>query len=643
MHPTLRHLMVLGLLVLTGAARAQAARPSPDGEAPERFEYLRSHYTKSEYRIPMRDGTRLFTSVYVPNDASPGKRYPVLLVRTPYSVAPYGVDRYARRLGPTARYEKEGFIFVFQDVRGQHMSEGTFVNMRPHLATKKGPKDTDESTDTYDTIEWLVKNVPGNNGRVGQWGISYPGYYTSAGAIDSHPALKAISPQAPIADWFWDDMHRHGAFNLVLAFDFFSGFGLPRPQPTDSEEWKRFEHGTPDAYQFFLELGPLGNADARYFKGDVAFWKDFVAHPNYDAFWQSRNLLPHLKNIKAAVLVVGGWFDTEDLYGPLRTYAAIEKQNPGISNSLLMGPWIHGGWMRTDGSSLGDVDFGFPTSELYQELGFTFFKHHLKGGEAPALSEATLFETGANRWRRFDTWPPKAVREQRLYFQPKGALAFQAPSTPGESFDEYVSDPARPVPYTQEITTGWAKNYMTEDQRFASRRPDVLVYQTAPLEKDLTLAGPLEADLWVSTTGSDADWVVKLIDVNPGKLPGATPERDEGLGVIDRGHQQTLVRGEPFRGRFRESYSQPKAFTPGEVTRVRFTINDVLHTFKRGHRVMIQVQSSWFPFIDRNPQTFVPNIFEAREEDFVRAFHRVHHTAQHPSSLKVGVLPALDD
>ncbi|OJH40921.1 CocE/NonD family hydrolase [Cystobacter ferrugineus] len=642
MHPTLRHLMVLGLLVLTGPAWAQTARPSPDGEAPERFEYLRSNYTKFEYRIPMRDGTRLFTSVYVPNDASPARRYPVLLVRTPYSVAPYGVDRYARRLGPTAQYEKEGFIFAFQDVRGQHMSEGTFVNVRPHLATKKGPKDTDESTDTYDTIEWLVKNVPGNNGRVGQWGISYPGYYTAAGAIDSHPALKAISPQAPIADWFWDDMHRHGAFNLVLAFNFFSGFGLPRPQPTDSEEWKRFEHGTPDAYQFFLELGALGNADARYFKGNVAFWKDFVAHPNYDAFWQSRNLLPHLKNIKAAVLVVGGWFDTEDLYGPLRTYAAIEKQNPGISNSLLMGPWIHGGWMRTDGSSLGDADFGFSTSPLYQELGFAFFKHHLKGGEAPTLSEATIFETGANRWRRFDTWPPKAVREQRLYFQPKGALSFQAPSAPGESFDEYVSDPARPVPYTQEITTGWAKNYMAEDQRFASRRPDVLVYQTAPLEKDLTLAGPLEADLWVSTTGTDADWVVKLIDVNPGKLPGAS-RRGESPDAIDRGHQQTLVRGEPFRGRFRESYSQPKAFTPGEVTRVRFTINDVLHTFKRGHRVMIQVQSSWFPFIDRNPQTFVPNIFEAKEEDFVRAFHRVHHTARHPSSLEVGVLPALDD
>ncbi|HEX8821339.1 MAG TPA: CocE/NonD family hydrolase [Archangium sp.] len=641
---TFRGLMVFVLLALAGPARAQAAKPQRPGDASERAEYIRSRYTKFEYRIPMRDGTKLFTAVYVPNDARPGKTYPILLTRTPYTVAPYGLDRYARRLGPNAQYEKDGFIFAAQDVRGQHMSEGEFVDVRPHLAKKRGPKDIDESTDTYDTIEWLVRNVPGNNGRVGQWGISYPGYYTSAGAIDSHPALKAASPQAPIADWFWDDMHRHGAFNLVLAFNFFSGFGRPRPQPTDSEEWKRFEHGTPDGYQFFLELGPLSNADTRYFKGDIAFWKDLVAHPNYDAFWQSRNLLPHLKNIKAAMLVVGGWYDTEDLYGPLRTYSAIEKQNPGISNTLVMGPWPHGGWLRTDGSSLGDAEFGFPTSVLYQELEFAFFKHHLKGGEKPDLPEALVFETGANRWRRFDTWPPKQVREARLYFQPKGGLTYSQPTSPEESFDEYVSDPSKPVPYTQELTTGWTKNYMTEDQRFAARRPDVLVYQTVPLERDLTLAGPMEAELWVSTTGTDADWVVKLIDVNPGKMPGASPRGDEDEpGTRDRGHQQTLVRGEPFRGRFRDSYSEPKPFKPGEVTKVRFVINDVLHTFKRGHRVMIQVQSSWFPFIDRNPQTFVPNIFEAKEEDFVRASHRVYRSAAHPSSLKVGMLPALDD
>ncbi len=638
---TFRGLVVLVLLALASPARAQLSRPY--GDSPERAEYIRSHYTKFEYRIPMRDGTKLFTSVYVPNDASPGKRYPVLLTRTPYTVAPYGTERYAKRLGPTAQYEKDGFIFAFQDVRGQHMSEGQFIDVRPQLTKKGGPKDIDESTDTYDTLEWMVKNVPHNNGRVGQWGISYPGFYASAGAINSHPALKAVSPQAPIADWFWDDMHRHGAFNLVLAFNFFSGFGKPRPVPTDSEEWKSFEHGTPDGYQFFLDMGPLSNADTRHFKGDIAFWKEIVAHPNYDAFWQSRNLLPHLKNIKAAVMTVGGWYDTEDLYGPLRTYAAIEKQNPGISNTLVMGPWPHGGWTRSDGSALGDAEFGFQTSNYYQEVELAFFKHHLKGGDKPDLPEALVFETGANRWRRFDSWPPKQAKETRLYFQPKGGLSYVAPTSTGESFDEYVSDPSKPVPFTREVTTGWVKSYMTEDQRFASRRPDVLVYQTEPLEKDLTLAGPLEAELWVSTTGTDADWVVKLVDVNPGKMPGSARGGDATEGKPNRGGQQTLVRGEPFRGRFRESYSEPKPFKPGEVTKVRFVINDVFHTFQRGHRVMLQVQSSWFPFIDRNPQTFVPNIFEAKEEDFVRAFHRVHRSAAHPSSVKVNVLPALDD
>jgi hypothetical protein len=643
MSPASRFLVALVLLTLTGVAEAQApAKPAPKPDTNERAEYIRSHYTKFEYRIPMRDGVRLFTSVYVPNDAGAGKRYPILLTRTPYTVAPYGADRYSNRLGPSAEYEKAGFIFAFQDVRGRHMSEGEFVNMRPHLTTRRGPKDIDESTDAYDTIDWLVKNVPHNNNRVGMWGGSYPGFYTSAGAIDSHPSLKAVSPQAPIADWFWDDMHRHGAFNLVLAFNFFSSFGKPRPQPTASEEWVRFDHGTPDSYQFFLDMGPLSNADARYFKGDVAFWKDIVAHPNYDEFWKARNILPHLRNIKAAVMVVGGWYDTEDLYGPLRTYAAIEKQNPGTSNMLVMGPWMHNGWQRTDGSSLGDVEFGFATSDYYQELSFAFFRHHLKGGDKPDLPDALVFETGANRWRRFDSWPPKQTRQTKLYFQPKGGLAFTAPTGTGELFDEYPSDPARPVPYTAEILPGWSKDYMTEDQRFASRRPDVLVYQTEPLEKDLTLAGPLEAELWVSTTGTDADWVVKLVDVNPGKLPGFT-RADAEAGKRNRGGQQTLVRGEPFRGRFRDDYSAPKPFKPGEVTKVRFVINDVFHTFKRGHRLMIQVQSSWFPFIDRNPQTFVPNIFEAKEEDFVRATHRLYRSQANPSFIQVNLLPSADE
>ncbi|MCE9670040.1 CocE/NonD family hydrolase [Myxococcus stipitatus] len=640
-----RLLAALLMLSLAGTARAQA-NPSPSkapgASSPERTERIRSRYAKYEFRIPMRDGVKLFTSVYVPVDASPTRRYPILMERTPYSVAPYGPDRYKTLLGQTEGFEKEGFIFVFQDVRGAHMSEGEFVNVRPHNPKKRGPKDTDESTDTYDTIDWLVKRVPYNNGRVGQMGGSYPGFYTSAGAIDSHPALKAVSPQAPIADWFiGDDMHRNGAFNLNMAFNFFSTFGQPRPKPTDSEEWAFFEHGTPDGYQFFLDLGPLPNAESKHLEGKVAFWKDIVAHPNYDAFWQARNLLPHLKNIKAAVLVVGGWFDTEDLYGPLRTYAAIEKQNPGISNSIIMGPWSHGGWIRTEGSSLGDAEFGFRTSDTYADLALAFFKHHLKDGDKPALPEALVFETGANRWRQLDAWPPKAARPTKLYFQPKGGLSTQAPTGSAESFAEYVSDPAKPVPYTKEISTHWSSSYMAEDQRFASSRPDVVVFQTEPLEEDLTVAGPLEAELWVSTTGSDADWVVKLVDVNPGTLPGAKKGFGD-KGKPNRGHQQTLVRGEPFRGRFRDSFSEPKPFKPGEATKVRFTINDVFHTFLRGHRVMIQVQSSWFPFIDRNPQTFVPNIFEAKETDFTRAFHRVYHSSAHPSFIQVGVLPPLD-
>lgn len=617
-------------LLLPFVLRAQEPKePDPRAEA------IRSSYTKYEYRIPMRDGVKLFTVVYVPNDAGVGgKTYPILMTRTPYSVGPYGVEKYRERLGQSAEFEKEGFIFAFQDVRGRYLSEGEFVNMRPQIPAesrkKAGPKAFDESTDTYDTIEWLLAHVPGNNGTVGMMGISYPGFYTSVGAIDSHPALKAVSPQAPIADWFWDDMHRHGAFNVVLAFNFFSTFGRPRPEPT-TENAERFDHQTADAYDFFLNLGSLANADSKYFKGDVAFWNESAAHPNYDAFWQSRNLLPHLRGIRAAVLTVGGWFDTEDLYGPLETYRAIEKQNPGTANALIMGPWPHGGWARGQGESLGEADFGFKTAELYADSILAFFVHHLKGGAEPKLPEALVFETGANRWRRFDRWPPKTVEKKTLYFQPAGGLAFSPPSG-GEGFDEYPSDPAKPVPYTAEITTRWAREFMTEDQRFAARRPDVLVYQTAPLEADLTLAGPLEADLWVSTTGSDADWVVKLIDVQP------DGKRDEDAEDLDRRGQQLLVRGEPFRGRFRESYEKSVAFTPGQPTRVKFKINDIFHTFPKGHRVMIQVQSSWFPFIDRNPQTFVPNIFEAKEEDFVKAMHRVYRGEGKASGLVVGVL-----
>ncbi len=601
-------------------------------------EYIRAHYTKYEYRIPMRDGVRLFTVVYVPNDTS--RKWPILMNRTPYSVGPYGADRYAKRLGPSEPYVREGFIFVSQDVRGRFMSEGEFVNMRPETARELGGEAVDESTDTWDTIEWLIRHVPNNNGRVGLWGVSYPGFYASAGMIGSHPALKAVSPQAPIADWFWDDMHRNGAFNLVLAFDFFSVFGRPREGLTT--EWpKHLDPGTPDGYRFFLDLGPLANVNEKYFHGEIPFWNQVAAHPNYDEFWQSRNILPHLRDIEAAVMVVGGWFDTEDLYGPLATYRAVERQNPGIHNVLVMGPWRHGGWQWTSGKRLGEADFGFETARYYrEEVELPFFRHFLKGEGQLDQPEALVFETGANRWRRFDRWPPPAAAKRKLYLRAGERLAFSPPGGEEEPWDQYVSDPARPVPYTMEVTTRWAAEYMTEDQRFASQRPDVLVYESEPLEEDLTVAGPIMADLWVSTTGGDSDWIVKVIDVFPTDEPTWSDcprewgkEQEEDL----RGTQR-LVRGEAFRGRFRNSFTHPEPFEPGKVTRVRFELHDIFHTFLAGHRIMVQIQSTWFPFIDRNPGTWVPNIFEAKAADFVPVTNRVYHTPEHPSALEVRVL-----
>jgi putative CocE/NonD family hydrolase len=598
-------------------------------EAPTREEKIRSDYTKYEHRIPMRDGIELFTSVYVPNDTS--RDYPILMVRTPYSVGPYGADQYKSRLGPTEQFEDDGYIFVFQDVRGCYMSEGEFVNMRPH-ASASG---SNEATDTYDTIDWLLENLDNHNGRVGQWGVSYPGFYTSAGVIDSHPALKAVSPQAPIADWFWDDMHHHGAFVLPLAFRFFSTFGLKREGLTTERGERGFEFGTPDGYQFYLDMGPLSNANETYLKGEIDFWNKITEHPNYDGFWQSRNILPHLENISAAVLVVGGWFDTEDLYGPLKTYHSIEERNPRAQNSIVMGPWSHGAWVRSPGDRLGDAEFGFRTSDFYNEqVIYPFFDHHLNGGDAPDLPEAMMFETGANRWRRFDEWPPAAREASPLYFREDGGLSFEPPGAADNGGDSYISDPEKPVPYSMEIGSGWTRGYMTEDQRFAARRPDVLVYQTEPLEDDLTLAGPIQANLWVSTTGTASDWVVKVIDVYPGEIPGYDPES----GEPNRGGQQTLVRADVFRGRFRNSYEVPEPFVPGEVAEVSFELQDVLHTFKRGHRLMVQVQSSWFPFIDRNPQSYVPNIFEATEDDFIKVTNTIHRSPEHPSHIEIGVI-----
>ncbi len=626
--------LVLGAAALVAAGGAETTGPDA----------VRARYTKYEYRIPMRDGVKLFTSVYVPKDASRDRRYPILMTRTPYGVAPYGSDAFPDRVGPSEAAENEGFIFAYQDVRGRYMSEGQFVDVRP-TAPAKGPKDVDESSDTWDTIAWLLRKVGCHNGRVGLWGISYPGFYATMGTIDAHPALVAASPQAPIADWFiGDDFNHNGAFFLPHAFNFLSSFGRPRPEPTTRTE-PRFDHKTQDGYRFFLEAGPMPAYDRKYLKGEVAFWKEILAHDTYDAFWQARNVRPRLTGIRPAVLTVGGWYDAEDLFGALETYKAIERQNPGISNRLVMGPWSHGGWARGTGEALGRVRFGQPTSKVFQEqVELPFFRSWLKDAVDPKLPEAYVFETGRNEWRALDAWPPKEAKPLALYLSAGGVLSKEPPRDEGsEAFDEYVSDPAKPVPFTQDTSIGMTIEYMVDDQRFVARRPDVLAYQTEPLDDDLAVTGPIAARLSVSTTGTDSDWIVKLVDVYPDDYPvqeGEWTRRwawEEPPSRSKMGGYQQLVRGEPFRGRFRKSFERPEPFVPGQVDTVEFTMPDVFHTFRRGHRVMVQVQSSWFPLVNLNPQTFV-RINEASAADFRKATQRVWRAAARPSLLRLSVL-----
>jgi putative CocE/NonD family hydrolase len=594
---------------------------------------VRANYTKYEFRIPMRDGLRLFTVVYVPKDAS--RPYPILLNRTPYNVGPYGADQYRDEIGPSPLFSREGYIVAYQDVRGRWMSEGEFVNVRPHRPLKPDGADIDESSDTYDTIDWLVKNIPNNNGKVGQWGISYPGFYTSMGLINAHPALVAASPQAPIADWFaGDDWHHNGAFFLPHAFNFMARFGHPRPEPIKKDDVSRYEFTKPDGYDFFLKMGPLSNANDRYYKDDVPFWNEMLKHPNYDDFWAARNIRPHLKSIRPAVLTVGGWYDAENLFGALETYRAIESSNPRTTNLLVMGPWLHGGWARGDGSSLGPIAFHSNTSAHFREaIEFPFFQYYLKGRGAPALPEARVFETGTNRWREFDAWPPKQARPLSLHLAAGGRVTFSPPeAATGPNYDEYVSDPSRPVEFIDQIASRMTGDYMIQDQRFASRRPDVLVYESDELAEDLTLVGPINAKLVVSTSGTDSDWIVKLIDVFPDDHAG------EAIGGAPLASFQQLVRGDVMRGRFRKSLSEPEPFVPDQPTPVDFTLMDVDHTFRSGHRLMIQIQSTWFPLVDRNPQAFV-DIAGAKESDFQRAVQRVYHGPGTPSRLEVLQLP----
>ena len=614
-------LSLVAFLVLLAPARSEA----------QGVEYVKSHYTKYEYKIPMRDGIKLFTSVYVPKDAS--TPYPIMLNRTPYNVGPYGVDQVKPDLGPSAFFATAGYIFVYQDVRGRYMSEGEFVNMRPIIAKKSGPKDIDESTDTYDTIDWLIKHVAGNNGKVGQWGISYPGFYTACGMVDAHPALKASSPQAPVIDWFiGDDWHHNGAFFVTHAFNFLAAFGHPRPEPT-TKTTSKFEHSTPDGYRFFLEMGPLANADPRHMKGDVAFWKEIMSHGTYDEFWKDRNLRPHLTAIRPAVMTVGGWFDAENLFGAIETYKQVEASTPGASNTIVMGPWFHGGWSRGDGGSLGDVKFDAKTAEFYQkEIELPFFEYYLKGVGTLKRPEAWVFETGRNQWRKYPQWPPAQAKPRSIHLLADGKLGFEPAKADG--FDEYVSDPRKPVPFIGSVTNQMAKDYMVADQRFAASRPDVLVFESVRLEEDLTIAGPIKVELTVSTTGTDSDWVVKVIDVYPDDAPDPDPNP---TGVKLGGYQQ-LVRGDVMRGKFRESFESPKAFEPGKPTKVGFVMPDSHHTFRSGHRLMIQVQSTWFPLVDRNPQAFV-DIYAAAEKDFQKATQRVYHGPTQPSRVEVLVMP----
>jgi len=628
-------LAVFGLaLPILCAQQAAPAAPQED--------YVEAHYTKYEFRIPMRDGKRLFTAVYVPKDAAGGP-YPFLMDRTPYSVGPYGEDRYPTHLGPSEEFQKSGYIFVYQDVRGRWMSEGEFVEMRPHIDEKKTPQDVDDASDTYDTIEFLLKHVANNNGKVGIWGISYPGFYTSASIIDSHPALVAASPQAPMTDLFLgDDAYHGGAFMLSANFGFYAFFH-PQTEPQTPKPTVPFDFGTPDSYKFYLQAGSLANMEKEYLKGSNWLYNDQMKHDTYDAYWQSRDLSRHMKNVKCAVLVVGGWYDAEDLSGPYKTFYAINKFNPDTTTTLVEGPWVHGGWARGDGTHLGDVQFNAKTSEYFRtNIQFPFFEHYLKGSGA-AQPKAEVFETGTNVWRSFDAWPPKAATAKTLYFHAGGKLSFDPP-TEAKGMDEYVSDPNHPVPFVGYTTDTVPQRYMVDDQRFASYRPDVLVYETDPLEEDVTIAGPISPKLKISSSGTDSDFDVKLIDVYPEDYPDPE-EATGGKRVLDApplhiGGYQELLRGEPFRAKFRNSWEKPEALTPGKEADVNFIMPDLFHTFRRGHRIMVQVQSSWFPLTDRNPQTFtdIPN---AKPEDFKPATEQVFRQRDAASGVEVLVLPHL--
>ncbi len=660
-----RSIIVLFIALSACAAFAQGPGGPMSAQQRELADYIKSNYTKREVMIPMRDGVKLFASIYEPKDTK--EKYPIMFDRTCYSVAPYGPDKFRTSLGPDDLFAREGYIFVYEDVRGRYMSEGEYEDVRPYIPNKKGNQ-IDETTDTYDTVDWLIKNVANNNGRVGVYGISYPGFYTSMAGIDGHPAIKAISPQAPVSDWFHgDDNHHNGALFLAQNFSFFTGFGQPRPTPTSNNDYvKRFNYGTQDGYKFYLAMGGMknsGDAFEKQFGFRLKFWDQMMQHPNYDQFWKDRNIFPNLKNIHAAVMTVGGWYDNEDLFGALGTYQSIEKQNPGIFNVLVMGPWFHGGWARSDGDWLGTAYFGMKTGEYFRaHFELPFFNHFLKDkGDISQIKEVNVFDTGANQWKDLPNWSPTVSTDMPVYLSSDGKLVFgdgatgKRPPMGGKPYDEYVSDPMNPVPYTEKRnaeTIRYPRDFMTEDQRFASTRPDVLVYQTDPLTEDITVAGSIKPELFISSSGTDSDFVVKLIDVFPddyqypesgNKLPNGQPERvkppdGSTACVFTPGGYEMLLRGEPFPARFRNSFEKPEPLKPNVPAKISYVMPGIMHTFRKGHRIMVQIQSTWFPLVSRNPQEFMANYKLGTDADFQKATERVYHSAANPSRI---VLPVL--
>jgi len=607
--------------------------------------WIVNNYTKIEKQIPMRDGVKLFTSIYIPNDKS--ENHPILMERTPYSCAPYGEDNWKGFWNSYLKtYLREGYIMVTQDVRGRWMSEGDFVNVRPFNPDKKTNKDIDEASDTYDAIDWLIKNIPNNNGKVGVFGISYPGFYSTMAAASNHPALVAVSPQAPVTNWFiGDDFHHNGAFFILDAFSFYSpmggGFGYPHRGPT-SVAPRTIDPPVFDNYKFYLETGTLSSF-AKLVGDSVAFWKDLYEHPDYDAWWKARDARNATKNLKPAMLWVGGLFDAEDNWGAWNSYKAAEANNPGKEfNKLIMGPWYHNQWANRDGTHLGNIEFGSNTSVWYQQMmEIPFFNFFLKGkGDVKNMAEANIFITGENNWHQFEQWPPADKADKKLFLHTGGVLNWKKPES-AVSYTEYVSDPAKPVPYTEDVHFLRTRNYMTDDQRFAERRPDVISFKTTILDEDVTITGTVIADIYTAISTTDADFVVKLIDVFPDKLSYNRPNiygDDEGENIYPMGGYQMLVHGEIFRGKYRKSYETPEPFAPSKVEQVKFNLADVAHTFKKGHRIMVQIQSSWFPLADRNPQKFV-NIYEAVEADFQKATIRILHDSKFSSNI---VLPVLN-